>query len=430
VSQTRTTPTDSGSTDIVSKQQWRWVVLASMASYIDAGSIVAGASGLALWKQDLSLSSFTVGLLGAISANALSAAIGSAIGGRLGDRFGRKKIYAYDLLVYAAGATLAVFAINLPMLIAAFVVIGLAVGADVPTSLALVGELAPAKARGKLIGVTQMAWSLGPIVVLLLAFSLSGLGLVGTRIVFAHLVVVALVTWYLRRGIVESVPWTTAAASAQTGAPRYRMTDLFHGRYLRALLFTGGVYILWNLAAGTKGFFLPYILSTAGAQSHGRSLALQCATFIASLATVYLVFMRFSDGPHRRRIFIIGAVLQVVGWAILAALPMTSVSAIGSVVLLGLGSGMAGEAFYKLWSQEMFPTLLRATAQGFTFAVARILLAGWSLLVPLLIDLHHGLTILASVLAVLLAAFGVLGAIGMPDSAGRSLTELEGSTHG
>ncbi|QRP49364.1 hypothetical protein [Amycolatopsis sp. FDAARGOS 1241] len=55
-----------------------------MASYLGAGPIVAGAAGLALWRHSLSLSSFTVGLLGAISANALSAAVGSAIGGRLG----------------------------------------------------------------------------------------------------------------------------------------------------------------------------------------------------------------------------------------------------------------------------------------------------------------------------------------------------------
>jgi len=70
----------------ISRQQWKWTGLASMASYIDAGSIVAGAAGLALWRHSMNLSSFTVGLLGAISANALSAAVGSSLGGRLGAR--------------------------------------------------------------------------------------------------------------------------------------------------------------------------------------------------------------------------------------------------------------------------------------------------------------------------------------------------------
>ena len=53
-------------------------------------------------------------------------------------------------------------------------------------SLALVGEFAPDKARGKLLGFTQVAWCLGPSVVLWLALALASLGLLGIRIVFLH----------------------------------------------------------------------------------------------------------------------------------------------------------------------------------------------------------------------------------------------------
>jgi hypothetical protein len=85
----------------VTGQVWRWTVLASMASYIDAGSIVAGASGLALWQSALHMNSAVVGLLAAFSSNAISTAVGALIGGRLGDLWGRKRIYQFDLLVYA-----------------------------------------------------------------------------------------------------------------------------------------------------------------------------------------------------------------------------------------------------------------------------------------------------------------------------------------
>ena len=47
----------------VTAQQWKWGVLAGMASYLDAGSIVALAAGLALWQEYLNMSSTTVGLL-------------------------------------------------------------------------------------------------------------------------------------------------------------------------------------------------------------------------------------------------------------------------------------------------------------------------------------------------------------------------------
>ena len=146
----------------VTAQQWKWTVLAGMASYLDAGSIVALAAGLALWQEYLGMSSTTVGLLAALGPNAFGAAIGALIGGRLGDLFGRKRIYQYDLLVYGLGTLLIVFSVNLPMLLIGTFIVGVAVGADVPTSLALIGEFSPSKARGKLMGLSQVAWSLGP----------------------------------------------------------------------------------------------------------------------------------------------------------------------------------------------------------------------------------------------------------------------------
>src|SRR5918993_2110785 len=149
---------NSGSDDShVTGQQWYWTVLSAMASYIDAGSIVAIAAGLALWQEYLGMSSTTIGLLAALGPNAIGAAVGAVIGGRLGDLFGRKRIYQYDLLVYAFGTLWMVFAFHPSMLFIGTVIVGIAVGADVPTSLALVGELAPARARGKLMGLTQVA---------------------------------------------------------------------------------------------------------------------------------------------------------------------------------------------------------------------------------------------------------------------------------
>src|SRR5919197_975612 len=118
----------------VTGQVWRWTVLASMASYIDAGSIV--------------------GLLAAFSSNAISTAVGALIGGRLGDLWGRKRIYQFDLLVYAFGILWIVFAQSTWMLFVGYVLVGLAVGADVPTSWSLVGEFSPNRARARLLGLT------------------------------------------------------------------------------------------------------------------------------------------------------------------------------------------------------------------------------------------------------------------------------------
>ena len=432
----------------VTGQQWKWTVLAAMASYIDAGSIVALAAGLALWSEYLGMSSTTVGLLAALGPNAFGAAIGALIGGRLGDLFGRKRIYQYDLLVYAFGTLLMVFSVNLPMLLIGTFIVGVAVGADVPTSLALIGEFSPSRARGKLMGLSQVAWSLGPVIVLVLAFALSSYELLGIRIVFAHLFVVAVVTWALRRGMVESARWTAASGAGEaerSSAPEEqpedapvpedplaasRLRNLFSGPTLAAILFTTTVYLFWNLAAGTNGVFLPYILRTLGAQSQAASVALQCLSFVLTLVAVVLIFMPFSDRSDRARRIMwgVGAVMQVSAFLAFLVFPFTTPVILANIFLFGVGAALAGEPFYKTWSQEVFPTMLRTTAQGLTFGIARLCLGVWSFFVPVLAE--TGIRPVALILTIFLAISGVVGFFFMPNTAGKSLEEIEAERSG
>ena len=89
----------------------RDTVLAGLANYIDAGSIVAASVALALWQESFGLSEGFLGALGAFGPNAIGAGVGALIGGRLCDKLGRKKIYQWDMLVYAFGMALLVFAV-------------------------------------------------------------------------------------------------------------------------------------------------------------------------------------------------------------------------------------------------------------------------------------------------------------------------------
>jgi inositol transporter-like SP family MFS transporter len=408
----------------ISRQQWRWSVLAGMASYLDAGSIVALGAGLALFQAYLHLSSDAVGALAAIGPNAIGCALGAFIGGRLGDRLGRKRIYKYDLLVYAAGILCIALAVNSPMLFAGVFVVGVAVGADVPTSLALVGEFSPAGARGRLLGFTQVAWSLGPVVVLVLALVLSPLGLLGIRIVFLQLFLVALVTWALRQGLTESPRWQQAATAAPSVA-RPGLRKLFTGANLRALAWTGTIYLFWNLAAGTAGIFTPYIVKTLHAGSQAAGVALSCAGFVIGIVVTVLVFMPYADRGHstRRLMWGIGAVMQIVAYALFIVLPFTIPVIILNILLFGAGAVLAGEPFYKTFSQELFPTMLRGTAQGITFGVARTCLGVWSFFVPTLA--HAGISVVGALLSLFLLISGVVGYVFMPNTSGKSLERIE-----
>ncbi|MGN8197994.1 MFS transporter [Salinisphaera sp. RV14] len=411
-------------------QHWRWTIMASMADYIDAGSIVAGGAGLSMWANAFHLTHTTVGFLGAISSNAISAGIGGLIGGWLGDRLGRKRVYQYDLLLYAFGGLWLVFAMNLPMLAIGYFLVGIAVGADLPTSWSLIAEFAPHQARRKLVGMTNLFWYIGPVVTLCLALVLSPLGLLGIRILFAHLVIVALVTWYFRRGMVESERWEAARASDDVDDERAsvfqlgRLKSLFSGANARALAFLFVVFTFWQIAAGTYGFFFPYILRSLGNTSQVASVAVEGAWFISAMLSLGIIFIPFGDRINRRLMFGTGAALQVIAFVLLLVFPISnSWVVISNVVLFGVGQGVAQWPFVRVWASELFPTMLRSTAQGFNFGVMRIIVGVWSLFVPMIAA--GGITVLASILATVLAISGVVGTIFAPDTGGRSLEAIE-----
>lgn len=401
-----------------SQEHWRNTVLAGLANYIDSGSIVSGSVALALWKDAYHLSDSLIGLIAAFSANAISAGIGALIGGRLCDLFGRKRIYQYDMLFYAFGMLFLIFAAAPWMIITGFVLVGLAVGADIPASWSLIAEQAPDHERGAHSGVAQILWYLGPVAVLLAAYFLKPFGISGVRWLFIHLAVLALALTFLRSRMRESERWEESVAAAKV--PRW--SEVLTPRHLGAVLYLVTMYGMWNLWAGYNGFFTPYLIE-ANHLPRWAATVVPAGYFAVGMVSIYFVFMRLSDKVDQRLMFGISAAMHVFGMALLAVLGFTLPVVIAHILIMGVAGGFGAQSFFQLWSAELFPTALRSTAQGLAFAIVRIGLGLWSLLVPALAS--SNMTLLAWILTGFLVVSGVVGILWAPRNAGKSLEQIE-----
>jgi inositol transporter-like SP family MFS transporter len=134
--------------------------------------------------------------------------------------------------------------------------------------------------------------------------------------------------------------------------------------------------------------------------------------------------MKLADKVNQRTLFGISALMHVFGMALLAVFGFHNIGIVVlHFVIMGIAGGFGAQSFFQLWSADQFPTAIRSTAQGVTFAVVRVSLGIWSLAVPSLAATDF--TTLAWILTGFLVASGVIGWIWAPRNEGKSLEQLE-----
>ncbi|EGE9602489.1 MFS transporter [Listeria monocytogenes] len=404
----------------------------SLTNYLDSGCIVAGASGLTLWATQFGLSSFAVGLLGAVSANAFGSAIGALIGGHLADKYGRKFIYTYNMLVYMLGVTIIMFAMNFPMLLIGFLVTGLSVGAGVPASWTYISEMADPSIRARNIGISQFAWSCGPAIIFTLGIIVSPLGLLGNRLLFLSLLIVAFVAWQLQRKLEESKDWEAEQVKMKESGNRLEhpfKTAFSSMVNVKSVLFLVGVYLFWNLVAGAMGFFMPFVYETVGGLSNTQANLLQAVLWILTAASTYFGFAKFGDRVSHRGLFFVGALMAVASWVVLTFVGMSWVGLWTFVILWGISAGIGAQAFYALWSTELFPTKYRGGVQGVMFFLVRGSTGVWSIVFPVILA-NLGFTVAGTIMIGLLTVSLLIGVIWAPKTRGRSLDDITKERYG
>jgi len=122
-------------------------------------------------EKDYALSNILVGIV--VSAVLIGAVIGAAIAGYLADLVGRRKMILVAAVVFILGAIGTAFTSDVLLLIAGRIVVGLAIGIASMTAPLYISEVAPAKVRGSLVSLNQLAITIGIVVSYLVDYALA-----------------------------------------------------------------------------------------------------------------------------------------------------------------------------------------------------------------------------------------------------------------
>lgn len=431
-------------------------IAVSLTNYLDAGAIVAGASGLTLWQNYLGLSEVHLGWLNFISANCLGAAIGAIMGGFLADKYGRKFIFTYNLLVYMLGVLLIMFSVNFPMLLCGFLVTGISVGVGVPASWTYISESSEVNNRGRNICISQMSWGFGPMCILLLgmlfapggylfgwveslAQTIAGSGLsvdatnvFSSRVVFFSLFVVAFIAWNLQRGLQESAEFEAGKAENKKTGLMDNIQVLFQNKIaVRTVIFLATIYLTWNLVASVMGFFQPHIYETAGGVSNEQANWMNCIQWAIIVGVTFIV-SKLIDKTSHKAIYVFGLVMALAAWLVIVTIGVNGQAGLWAFAILwGIQGGSSPQIFYALWGSELFPAKFRAGAQGLMFFIVRGLSALWGLIFTYIYGENgEGFTIAAFCMIALLAISLIVGVIGCPNTRGRSLDSIVKERYG
>ncbi|MDD5787897.1 MAG: MFS transporter [Prevotella sp.] len=451
------------------KSSLKSTIAVSLTNYLDAGAIVAGASGLTLWKDYLSLTEGHLGWLNAISANCLGAAIGAIIGGFMADKFGRKAIYTYNMLVYMLGVLIIMLAVNFPILLLGFLVTGISVGVGVPASWTYISESSETGNRGRNICISQMAWGIGPLIILLIgtllapptggsgdtggvlfplvetvANAITGGGLQGSalnvfssRIVFASLFIVAFIAWQLQRRLDESAEWKAAKEAEKKSGIKAKgvfssFGDLFTNKVcVKSILFLAGMYLTWNLVCSVMGFFQPHIYETAGGLSNEMANSFAAGQWVVIIAMTFVCSL-VVDKMNQRLLYAFGVGMGIIAWLIIITIGINSMTGLVVFTLLwAMQAGVSVQTFYALWASELFPAKYRAAAQGIMFFIVRGLSAVWGILfVHIYGENGEGFTMAAYLMMAFFIISFIIGIIWAPKTQGKTLEEITRERYG
>ncbi len=355
-------------------RQWKVLAAAMFGWMLDGMDVMLYSFALTRIQHEFGFSSAVAG--GVASVTLLSSAFGGILFGYLADKFGRTKALGIAIFTYSIFTAATATSQTLMQLITWRLLVGLGLGGEWAAGAALVAEEWPAEHRGKAIGIVQSGWALGYIAAALLGASI--LPSHGWRMLFVVGVVPALLSAWIWRSIPEPEVWRHARRS-EASIKTIFTSPLLKTTAVAIAVSSFLMFAYWGLFTWVPA----YLASPRASGGVGMSMV-QSASWIVPMQIGaffgYTSFGFLADHFGRRPTFLIFVLCAA------ACVPVYGLFAKSPEVLLVTGPllGFFGHGYFSVFGAmlaELFPSGVRATAQGLCYNAGR----GISALAPLTI---------------------------------------------
>lgn len=377
--------------------------------------------------------------------------VGTIFFARVADGFGRRAIFTFSLLWYAAATVVMAAQSTAIGVIAWRFIAGIGIAVELVTVDAYIAELVPKGMRGRAFAVNSCIQFCAVPLVALLAWLLvprDPLGIAGWRWVVMVPAVGAVAIWWIRRAVPESPRWlanhghleeaerVTARIEERVMADlghslpepappvsgesgRASLSEIWQGPYCRRTL----MLIVFNVfqTIGYYGFgnWVPALMAAQGA-SIIESLRY---SFIVATAYPFGSFLcTFFADRFERKWQIVAAAIGVAwsgGWF---ARQSGATMLIVCGVLITLFNQLLSYSFHA-YQAELFPTRVRAQAIGFVYSFSRLSTVFSSFMIAFFLQ-NFGtagvFAFIAASMGVIVLSIGIFG----PRTLGLALEEI------
>ncbi len=299
----------------------------------------------------------------------VGAAVGGLVFGWLGDRIGRVKAMFWSIMVYAVFTGLGGFAAAAWQLAIMRFMASLGMGGEWALGVALIMEVWPVKWRPMLAGLIGAASNVGFLLIAVMGLVLNQ---ASWRMLFFVAAAPALLAFLVILYVPESERWQQAASSG----PKNKISDIFQPNIRRNAIL--GTLISMIVLLGTWGS-VQFIPAWADRLTHSDMPTAKAWAQIASaIGAIVVAFIApiVANVTNRRNTYFLLCLTSLLACQYLfrwSGLEYGNLFLVWVLIVGGLTASFYG--FLPLYLPELFPTRIRATAQGFAYNAGRILSA-------------------------------------------------------